>query len=110
MQALGGYGYINEYEVEKIRRDIKITTIYEGTSEIQQNIISTFRWKSTRKTKGAFYRDIGDDMLELEKELGTPLLAFSCRDLQPADLSEEQLDKIKALETRLGMSLVAVTA
>lgn len=47
---------------------------------------------------------------QLEKELGTPLLAFSCRDLQPADLSEEQLDKIKALETRLGMSLVAVTA
>ena len=47
---------------------------------------------------------------QLEKELGAPLLAFSCRDLQPADVSEEQLDKIKALETQLGMSLVAVTA
>ncbi|MDX9785489.1 MAG: acyl-CoA dehydrogenase family protein [Desulfobacterales bacterium] len=70
VQALGGYGYICEYEVEKIRRDAKITTIYEGTSEIQQNIISTFRWKNTRKTKGAFYREIGDEMLALETELG----------------------------------------
>ncbi len=55
MQALGGYGYITEYAVEKIKRDVRITTIYEGTSEIQQNIISTFRWKKTRKTKGEFY-------------------------------------------------------
>jgi alkylation response protein AidB-like acyl-CoA dehydrogenase len=55
MQALGGYGYISEFGVEKIKRDVKITCIYEGTSEIQQNIISTFRWKKTRKTKGAFY-------------------------------------------------------
>ncbi len=45
---------------------------------------------------------------ELEKELGTPLLAFSCRELKPAEISPEQLEKIKALETRLGMSLVAV--
>jgi alkylation response protein AidB-like acyl-CoA dehydrogenase len=70
VQALGGYGYINEYEVEKVRRDVKITTIYEGTSEIQQNIISTFRWKVTRKTKGAFYGDMGDEMLRLHEEGG----------------------------------------
>lgn len=62
MQALGGYGYINEFGVEKIRRDIKITCIYEGTSEIQQNIISTFRWKKTWKTKGGFYQEIADEM------------------------------------------------
>jgi alkylation response protein AidB-like acyl-CoA dehydrogenase len=55
IQALGGYGYIAEYGVEKIKRDVRITTIYEGTSEIQQNIISTFRWKKTRKTKGEHY-------------------------------------------------------
>jgi alkylation response protein AidB-like acyl-CoA dehydrogenase len=34
IQAHGGYGYIHEYEVEKIRRDVRITTIFEGTSEI----------------------------------------------------------------------------
>lgn len=62
MQALGGYGYISEFGVEKIKRDVKITCIYEGTSEIQQNIISTFRWKKTRKTKGAFYEAIAQDL------------------------------------------------
>ena len=62
MQALGGYGYISEFGVEKIKRDVKITCIYEGTSEIQQNIISTFRWKKTRKTKGAFYEEIANGL------------------------------------------------
>lgn len=58
MQALGGYGYITEFGVEKLKRDVKITCIYEGTSEIQQNIVSTFRWKKTRKTKGAYYESM----------------------------------------------------
>ncbi len=69
IQALGGYGYINEYEVEKIKRDVKITCIYEGTSEIQQNIVSTFRWKITRKSKGAFYGDIAAELEALQAEL-----------------------------------------
>ena len=69
MQALGGYGYIHEFEVEKIKRDVKITCIYEGTSEIQQNIISTFRWKITRKTKGGYYGNISSEMEELENTL-----------------------------------------
>jgi alkylation response protein AidB-like acyl-CoA dehydrogenase len=68
MQALGGYGYINEYGVEKIKRDVKITCIYEGTSEIQQNIISTFRWKKTRKTKGAYYDGLAEEMDKLEAQ------------------------------------------
>jgi alkylation response protein AidB-like acyl-CoA dehydrogenase len=70
MQALGGYGYINEYGVEKIKRDVKITCIYEGTSEIQQNIISTFRWKKTRKTKGAYYDGLAEEMDKLEAQCG----------------------------------------
>ncbi len=68
IQALGGYGYINEFEVEKIKRDVKITCIYEGTSEIQQSIISTFRWKKTWKTKGGYYQDIADEMTALAEE------------------------------------------
>ncbi len=70
MQALGGYGYIAEYGVEKIKRDVRITCIYEGTSEIQQNIISTFRWKKSRKSKGAFYQTIADEMLRLDGDAG----------------------------------------
>ncbi|WP_083455657.1 hypothetical protein [Desulfosarcina cetonica] len=41
---------------------MKITCIYEGTSEIQQNIISTFRWKKSRKTKGAYYGDMAQGL------------------------------------------------
>jgi len=80
IQALGGYGYISEFEVEKIKRDVKITCIYEGTSEIQQNIISTYRWKITRKTKGAFYDNIGMEMQALAatfKNGGCELLSQS---------------------------------
>ena len=41
IQLLGGYGYITEYEVERIYRDAKITEIYEGTREIQKNTIAS---------------------------------------------------------------------
>jgi hypothetical protein len=44
----------------------------------------------------------------LEQELGTPLLAFACWDLNPADVTPDQLAKIQALENKLGLSLVAV--
>lgn len=69
IQALGGYGYVREYEVEKIKRDVKITCIYEGTSEVQQNIISTFRWRTTRRTKGEFYGEMAREMASLHAEL-----------------------------------------
>jgi alkylation response protein AidB-like acyl-CoA dehydrogenase len=65
IQAHGGYGYTHEYEVEKIRRDVRITTIYEGTSEILQNIIGTHRWRMMVKTKGGFYRDMATSLREL---------------------------------------------
>lgn len=58
VQALGGYGYSREYMVEKIRRDVRITSIYEGTSEIQQNIIGVYRWKKTVSSKGTFYEEM----------------------------------------------------
>jgi len=41
IQLLGGYGYMTEYEVERIYRDAKITEIYEGTKEIQKNTIAS---------------------------------------------------------------------
>jgi len=84
IQALGGYGYIAEYGIEKIKRDVKITCIYEGTSEIQQNIISVFRWKKTRKTKGGFYNDIADEMSRIsraEKGAGARFYALAAHAL-----------------------------
>ena len=39
VQVFGGYGYMTEYPVEKMMRDAKITQIYEGTNQIQRNVI-----------------------------------------------------------------------
>jgi len=79
IQALGGYGYIREYEVEKIKRDVKITTIFEGTSEIQQSIISVFRLRTTLHTKGAYYGDMADALSKLGEESGGPVAAEALR-------------------------------
>lgn len=57
IQALGGYGYTKEYMVEKIKRDVKITTIYEGTSEIMEWTIARDRWQQHLKSRGAYYND-----------------------------------------------------
>jgi alkylation response protein AidB-like acyl-CoA dehydrogenase len=40
VQIFGGYGYMQEYGVERLMRDAKITQIYEGTTEIQQMVIA----------------------------------------------------------------------
>lgn len=40
VQIFGGYGYMKEYPVEKFMRDAKITQIYEGTNQVQKNIIA----------------------------------------------------------------------
>jgi alkylation response protein AidB-like acyl-CoA dehydrogenase len=40
VQVFGGYGYMKEYPVEKLLRDAKITQIYEGSNEIQRNVIA----------------------------------------------------------------------
>ncbi len=40
MQVLGGYGYIRDFPVERYLRDVRVTTIYEGTSEIQRLVIA----------------------------------------------------------------------
>jgi alkylation response protein AidB-like acyl-CoA dehydrogenase len=40
IQVLGGYGYIREYPVERFYRDVRVTALYEGTSEIQRKVIA----------------------------------------------------------------------
>ncbi len=57
IQAHGGYGYTREYVVEKIKRDVRITTIYEGTSEIMEMTIARDRWQQHLKSSGSYYRD-----------------------------------------------------
>ncbi len=57
IQALGGYGYTHEYMVEKVSRDVRITRIYEGTSEIMEMTISRDRWQLHLKTRGQYYHE-----------------------------------------------------
>ena len=40
IQTLGGYGYLNDFPLERIYRDVRVTQIYEGTSDIQKLVIS----------------------------------------------------------------------
>ena len=49
VQLLGGYGYMTEYPVEKMMRDAKITQIYEGTNQIQRNVIGSYLAKEAAR-------------------------------------------------------------
>jgi butyryl-CoA dehydrogenase len=49
VQLLGGYGYMTDYPVEKMMRDAKITQIYEGTNQIQRNVIGTYLVREAAK-------------------------------------------------------------
>jgi len=51
VQILGGYGYMKEYPVEKMMRDAKITQIYEGTNQIQREVIALNLIKEAAATK-----------------------------------------------------------
>ncbi len=68
IQAHGGYGYTKEYMVEKIKRDVKITTIYEGTSEIMEMTIARDRWQEHLKSRGAYYHDRASELEALSVE------------------------------------------
>ena len=75
IQGLGGYGYIREYEVEKIKRDIKICCIYEGTSEIQRRLISMFRLQKTVRSKGGFYKEMAEELAKIPEDTGAAILS-----------------------------------
>jgi len=47
---------------------------------------------------------------QLEAEINTPLLAFSCHDVKSAVLTDDALAKLESLEKKLGISLLAVSA
>lgn len=51
VQVMGGYGYMKEYPVEKMMRDAKITQIYEGTNQIQRNVIALEMIKEAKTGK-----------------------------------------------------------
>jgi alkylation response protein AidB-like acyl-CoA dehydrogenase len=77
IQAHGGYGYTRPYQVEKIKRDVRITTIYEGTSEILEMTIARDRWQQHLKTGGRYHRDAARELAELPDTSGGPIAALA---------------------------------
>ena len=53
VQVLGGYGYMQEYPVERMMRDAKITQIYEGTNQIQRLVIAREMLRETPRLSDA---------------------------------------------------------
>jgi acyl-CoA dehydrogenase len=68
IQAHGGYGYTHDYMVEKIKRDVRITRIYEGTSEIMEMTIARGRWQEHLKSSGDYYHARARELEALHAE------------------------------------------
>jgi alkylation response protein AidB-like acyl-CoA dehydrogenase len=68
LQAHGGYGYTHDYVVEKIKRDVRITRIYEGTSEIMEMTIARGRWQEHLKSGGEHYHAAARELEALHAE------------------------------------------
>jgi alkylation response protein AidB-like acyl-CoA dehydrogenase len=96
IQALGGYGYTREYMVEKIKRDVRITTIYEGTSEIMEWTIARDRWQLHLKSRGQYYLEWAtraDRRHQESPDVGAGLAAAALRALA-ALLERARLDRL----------------
>lgn len=81
IQAHGGYGYTREYMVEKIKRDVRITTIYEGTSEIMEMTIARDRWQHHLRSRGGHYHQMGEGLIDLHREqpeVGADVAGLGC--------------------------------
>jgi alkylation response protein AidB-like acyl-CoA dehydrogenase len=84
IQAHGGYGYTREYLVEKIKRDVRITTIYEGTSEIMEMTIARDRWQQHLKSAGRYYPERAAELRALHArhpDVGAEAAALACEAL-----------------------------
>src|SRR6266545_1583613 len=75
IQGHGGYGYTREYQVEKIKRDVRISSIYEGTSEIMEMTIARDRWQQHLKTRGDYYHALAREFEALPDGASTALAA-----------------------------------
>jgi alkylation response protein AidB-like acyl-CoA dehydrogenase len=90
--------------VEKIKRDIKITTIYEGTSEIQRRLIAMFRLQKTVRSKGGYYSDMAAGLEKLPEDCGAHQLASALGALNNIVLGAR---KMKLTKSQYVMFLLA---
>ena len=110
IQAHGGYGYTHEYMVEKIKRDVRITRIYEGTSEIMEMTISRGRWQDHLKSRGEYYHAQAAELEALGPAVGGDVAALAHHAL--AELLEacrvQRLTRNQHVLLRLGEAIASV--
>ena len=110
IQAHGGYGYTHDYMVEKIKRDVRITRIYEGTSEIMEMTIARGRWQEHLKSGGEHYHALARELEALPPEVGADVAALACHAL--AELLERcregRLTRHQHILLRLGALIAQV--
>ncbi|MGE5857098.1 MAG: acyl-CoA dehydrogenase family protein, partial [Solirubrobacterales bacterium] len=113
IQAHGGYGYTHDYMVEKIKRDVRITRIYEGTSEIMEITIARGRWQEHLKSGGDHYHEKARELEALHgdhPEVGADVAAIAHHAL--AELLErarvERLTRHQHVLMRLGALIAQV--
>ncbi|MCK6580561.1 MAG: acyl-CoA dehydrogenase family protein [Anaerolineae bacterium] len=112
IQGHGGYGYTREYMVEKIKRDVRITTIYEGTSEIMEWTIARDRWQLHLKSRGAYYADWAKRLQEVhrrepENGAGVAALALSALAVLLERARIDRLTRHQHILFRLGELIAA---
>ena len=112
IQAHGGYGYTRPYLVEKVKRDVRITTIYEGTSEILEMTVARDRWQQHLKSRGVHYIDRAERLRAVhaarpEVGAGTAALALSALAVVLEAARTGRLTRSQHVLLRLG-ELIAV--
>jgi alkylation response protein AidB-like acyl-CoA dehydrogenase len=107
IQAFGGNGYVREFPVEKLKRDIKITCIYEGTTEILELTTFRERWQANINAEGKYYDAIADEMTALHAkgpDVGADAAALALRALSHVlkCCYDEKLTSNQIAHTKLG--------
>ncbi len=117
IQAMGGFGYTKEFPVEKIKRDVKITCIYEGTSEVLEMTIFRGRWQEHLKSRGQYYLKQAEELEALHAQhpdVGADSAALGLRALARVleDCRAQKLTRHQYITFKLGdlISEAEVTA
>ena len=107
IQAYGGNGYVREFPVEKLKRDIKITCIYEGTSEILQLTTFRERWQANINAEGKYYDKLAEELDALHAKgpsVGADAAAVALRSLSQVLKAcyDQKLTANQMAHTKLG--------
>lgn len=107
VQIHGGNGYVREFPVEKLKRDVKITCIYEGTSEILQLTTFRERWQANINAEGKYYDKLAEELDALHAKgpsVGADAAAVAMRSLSQVLKAcyDQKLTSNQLAHTKLG--------